>query len=552
MIDRGDPPPTNRREFLGRASAAALAASLGGTAAEPRRPAAAVPHPQQSFALEDWTVAELGEAMRSGRLTAREITGLYLDRIAALDRQGPALRHVLETNPDAMEVAARLDAERRAGRVRGPLHGVPVILKDNVDTGDRMHTSAGSLALAGSIAPRDSGVAERLRAAGAVLLAKSNLSEWANMRSSRASSGWSARGGQGKNPYVLDRTPCGSSSGTAGAIAASYAAVGVGTETDGSILCPSSACSLVGVKPTVGLLSRAGIIPISHSQDTPGPMARTVADAALLLGALAGEDGRDPATAASRDRGRADYTAFLDPAGLRGARIGVWRRMANLDRHSAAVFDEALRALADAGATLIDPADIPHHGEYDDAELLVLLYELKADLNAYLSRLGAAAPVKSLAELIRFNEANRAAEMLWFGQDLFVIAEERGSLAEREYRDARLRCVQLARTYGIDAVMDAHRLDAIVAPTAEPPTPVDLLNGDRMAGSSSTPAAVAGYPSVTVPMGYVFELPVGLSFIGRAWSEGPLLRLAYAFEKATGARRPPRLLDTAPIPGFTA
>lgn len=543
-----DPALTNRREFLGRASAAALAASLGGTA-EPRPAPAAAPRP---FALEEWTVAELGEAMRSGRLTARAIAELYLDRIAALDRQGPALRHVLETNPDALEIAAGLDAERRAGRVRGPLHGVPVILKDNVDTRDRMHTSAGSLALAESLAPRDSGVAERLRAAGAVLLAKSNLSEWANMRSSRASSGWSARGGQGKNPYVLDRTPCGSSSGTAGAIAASYAAVGVGTETDGSILCPSSACSLVGVKPTVGLLSRAGIIPISHSQDTPGPMARTVADAALLLGALTGEDGRDPATAASRGRGRADYAAFLDPAGLRGARIGVWRRTANLDRHSTAVFEDALRALAAGGATLIDPADIPHHGDYGDAELLVLLYELKADLNAYLAGLGAGAPVKSLADLIRFNEANRAAEMIWFGQDLFLLAEERGSLAEREYRAARMRCVQLARTNGIDAVMDAHRLDAIVAPTAEPPAPVDLLNGDRMAGGSSTPAAVAGYPTVTVPMGYVFELPLGLSFIGRAWSEGPLLRLAYAFERTVGARRPPRLLETAPIPGFTA
>ncbi|MSR37159.1 MAG: amidase [Gemmatimonadetes bacterium] len=533
---------TSRRQFLERTSAAGLAAHLRGD------PVGA----PQSFEIEEWTIAQLQAAMRSGRLTSQAITELYLDRIAAVDQRGPTLRHVIETNPDASQIAARLDAERRSGRVRGPLHGVPVIVKDNIDTADRMHTSAGSLALAQSIATRDSGVAERLRAAGAVILAKSNLSEWANIRSSRSSSGWSARGGQGKNPYALDRTPCGSSSGTGGAIAASYAAVGVGTETDGSIVCPSAANSLVGIKPTVGLISRSGIIPIAHSQDTAGPMARTVRDAAIMLGALTGEDPRDPATGQSRGQARTDYTSVLDADGLRGARIGVARaHVTGYSEHTDALYEDALRALAGAGAEVVDGADIPHMGDYDGTELSVLLYELKADLNEYLASLGPQAPVKSLAQLIAFNEANRAVEMPWFGQDLFVTAEAKGPLTEREYRDALAMNHALSRAQGIDAVMDRLRLDALVAPTAGPPWPVDLLNGDHSTGGSSTPAAVAGYPTITVPMGYVNELPVGLTFIGRAWTEPILIKLAYAYEQATQRRHVPRYLPTAPFPGYT-
>jgi amidase len=533
---------TSRREFLERSSAAALTAHL-------RDVPAGAP---QSFELEEWSIAQLQDAMRSGQLTSQRITQMYLARIGTMDELGPTLRHVIEVNPDAGAVAAAMDRERQAGRVRGPLHGVPVIVKDNIDTLDRMHTSAGSLALAQSIAPRDAGLVERLRAAGAVVLAKSNLSEWANIRASRSSSGWSARGGQGRNPYALDRTPCGSSSGTGGAIAASYAAVGVGTETDGSIVCPSSASSLVGIKPTLGLVSRSGIIPIAHSQDTAGPMARSVSDAAILLGAMTGEDPRDPATRQSRGQAFTDYTSFLDPAGLRGARIGVARaKVTGYSSHTDALYEDAVRALAGAGAEVIDPADIPHMGDYDDTELTVLLYELKNDLNAYLATLDPSVGVRTLAQLIDFNEANRLVEMPWFGQDLFIAAQAKGPLTERGYREALAQNLQLARADGIDEVMDRYRLDAVIAPTSGPPWPVDLLNGDHFMGGSSTPAAVSGYPTITVPMGYVNELPVGLTLIGRAWSEPVLIKLAYAYEQTTRHRRAPKYLATAPFPGYT-
>ena len=551
----------DRRDFLRHAAAgAALAAAApaalhgcggpaqGGEPAERGTPATARPWQPQPFELEEATITQLQEWMREGRYTARAITELYIRRIEELDRQGPELRHVLEINPDALEIADQLDAERRAGRVRGPLHGIPVLLKDNIDTHDRMTTTAGSLALEGSIPPRDSHVAARLREAGAILLGKASLSEWANFRSTQSSSGWCARGGQGKNPYALDRTPCGSSSGTGGAIAANYAAVGVGTETDGSIVCPSNANSLVGIKPTLGLVSRAGIIPIAHSQDTAGPMARTVADAAILLGAMAGEDPRDPATAAIRGHVHADYTRFLDRAGLRGARIGVARaRFFGYSPEADAIIEEAIDAMRREGAIIVDPADIPHVGEYDDSEFTVLLYEFKADLNAYLASLGPGAPVRTLADVIEFNERNRVREMPFFGQEIFHMAQEKGPLTEKEYLDALAKNHRLSRAEGIDAVLREHRLDALVAPTGSPPWTIDLINGDHFLGASSTPAAVAGYPSITIPAGYVFGLPVGISFIGTAWSEPTLIRLAYALEQTLQARRPPRFLPTADL-----
>jgi amidase len=479
--------------------------------------------------------------MRSGRWTSRSLTEAYLARIEAMDRQGPRLRSMLDLNPDALAIADSLDAERERGRVRGPLHGIPIVVKDNVGTADRMTTTAGSRALAGSIPPRDAFIVQRLRDAGVVILGKTNLSEWANFRSTRSSSGWSGRGGQVRNAYVLDRSPCGSSSGTASAVAASFAAAGIGSETDGSIVCPSGASALVGIKPTMGLVSRSGIVPISHSQDIAGPMARTVADAALLLGALTGVDPADPVTEASEGRRAADYTRFLDPAGLRGARIGVAR--AKVTGYSPAadrLFEQAIAALRAAGAVVVDSADIPHLGEYDDAELTVLLYDFKDDLNRYLAGLGPRAPVHSLEEIIRFNERDRDTSMAFFGQELMEMAQAKGALTEREYLDAKEK-LKLARE-GLDAVMAEHRLDALIAPTGSPSWTIDLINGDHFLGASSTPAAVSGYPSVTVPMGFVAGLPVGLSFIGKAWDEPKLIRLAYAYEQATHHRRPPRFL----------
>jgi amidase len=476
--------------------------------------------------------------MRSGKWSAVQLCERYLGRVADLDRRGPSLRAFIETNSQALDIARALDAERRAGRVRGPLHGVPIVLKDNINTADRLTTTAGSLALEGSTPTRDASVAERLRAAGAVILGKANMSEWANFRSTRSSSGWSGRGGQCLNPYALDRSPCGSSSGTGSAIAANFCAVGVGTETDGSVVCPAAATALVGIKPTLGLVSRAGIIPIAHSQDTAGPMCRTVTDAAHLLAALSGPDPRDPTTA--RAPATSDYTRALDPAGLRGARIGVAR--AKLFGYSPAtdrVMETALTVLRDAGAVLVDPADIPHVGEYDETEFTVLLYEFKADLAAYFATLGPSAPVKTLPDLIAFNERNREREMPYFGQEILTMAQEKGPLTDAAYTEALAKNLRLSRAEGIDAVMTQHRLDAIVAPTGNPAWPIDLVNGDHFLGGCSTPPAVAGYPHVTVPAGYVRGLPVGLSFIGRAWSEATLIKLAFAYEQATHHRRPP-------------
>lgn len=497
------------------------------------------------FDLEEATLADLQAGMSSGRMTARSITEQYIARIEEIDRKGPTLRHVLEVNPDALAIADSLDRERKSGRMRGPLHGIPILLKDNVDTADRMTTTAGSLALEGSIPLQDAFIAAKLRAAGAVLLGKTNLSEWANFRSTHSSSGWSGRGGQAKNPYILDRNPCGSSSGSGGAVSANLCAAAIGTETDGSIVCPSSANGVVGIKPTLGLVSRAGIIPIAHSQDTAGPMTRTVRDAAVLLNALAGIDPRDPATRGSQTRGQMDYTRFLDANGLRGARIGVAReKFFGYSDVTDKLVNDAIEAMKAQGAVIVDPANIETAGKFDDTEFDVLLYEFKADLNAYLAGLGPKAPVRTLQDIIDFNERNKDREMPWFGQEIFVMAQKKGPLTEKKYRDALARNLRMSRTQGIDATMTKYKLDAIVAPTGSPPWVTDLVNGDHFSGASSTPAAVAGYPNINVPAGFSHNLPVGISFFGRAYSEPTLIKLAYAYEQATKHRRAPQFIPS--------
>ncbi len=503
---------------------------------------------QATSELDEVTVAQLQDGMRTGRWTARSLAEQYLARVDASDRRGPNLGSVLEPNPDALTIADALDAERRAKGPRGPLHGIPVLIKDNIGTADRMHTSAGSFALASSVAPRDAFVAERLRAAGAVLLGKTNLSEWANFRGRHSISGWSGRGGQCRNPYVLDRSPSGSSSGSAAAVAANLCAVAVGTETDGSITSPGSACSLVGLKPTVGLVSRAGIVPISHNQDTAGPLARCVADAAVLLTALTGEDSRDSATRGSAARAT-DYTRFLDPDGLRGLRLGIARkRYTGNHRGVDALFEAALSVLRDRGAVLVDHVDLTTEDHLKDAEQVVLEFDFKADLDAYLSALGPDAPVKSLADVIAFNDAHQGSELQLFGQETMVSSQKRGPLTSPVYRRALARCHRVARTQGIDLVVTRHRLDAIVCPSSTPQRQIDFVNGDGGSVDCTTPAAVAGYPHVTVPMGYVLGVPVGLSFFTRAWREPVLIKAAYAYEQASRMRRTPQFLPTVVPP----
>ena len=501
------------------------------------------------FPIEEASIADLAQALASGRATSAQLVAAYLERIAALDRAGPELRAVIETNPEAGEIAATLDRERAARGARGPLHGIPILLKDNIDTADRMHTTAGSLALLEARPARDATVAALLRAAGAVLLGKANMSEWANFRSTHSSSGWSARGGQARNPHSLDRSPCGSSSGSASAVAASLCAAALGTETDGSILCPGAANGVVGIKPTLGLTSRAGVIPIAHSQDTVGPFGRTVADAALLLGAIAAVDPRDPATAASMGYVPDDYRAFLDADGLRGARIGISREVFfGYSEKADAVAEAAIAALLAAGAEIVDPANIPSakRMEESDSELTVLLYEFKADLNAYLSALNPETAVHSLEELIAFNSAHAAEELPYFGQERLAQAQEKGPLTEEAYLKALEENHRLARAEGIDAVMDAQHLDALCMPTGGPAWKIDLIDGDHGLGGSSTPTALAGYPAITVPAGESFGLPIGLTFMGRAYSEPTLIRLAYAFEQATHARRAPAYRASTP------
>jgi amidase len=543
----------SRRSFLKNSltasAAAAVYPALGAarvappsSAAAPAREAAA---PEvRAFELDEITISELQDGMKSGRFTARSLVEKYSARIEEVDKHGPTLNAVIEMNPDALAIADALDQERKAKGPRGPLHGVPMLIKDNIDTADKMMTTAGSLALVGSKPPKDSMVAQKLRAAGVVLLGKTNLSEWANIRSSHSTSGWSGRGGLTKNPYALDRNPCGSSSGTGAGVSGNLCAAGIGTETDGSIVCPSSSNGLAGIKPTVGLVSRGGIIPISHTQDGAGPMCRTLRDAAIVLGALTGVDPEDSATAASSGKSQKDYTQFCDPNGLKGARIGVARKYFGFSDSVDALMEQSLDVLKKQGATLVDPADIETFGKFDESELLVFMYELKADLNAYLARLGPSAPVHTLKEIIDFNERNRQQEMPYFGQDLFIKAEAKGPLTDQAYVDALAKNRQLARVEGIDALMDKHQLDAIVAPTGGPAWLTDLVNGDHSAGGSSNAAAVAGYPNINVTAGLIGGLPVGISFFGRAWSEPTLIKLAYSFEQATKARKAPRFLPT--------
>jgi len=542
MTDRDDR-GISRRSALTALAAAGVAAALPAVRSAGAEETST---PVPAFELEEATLAELGRAMEAGRLSSQELCRRYLERIRALDGR---LQSILEVNPQALETARRLDRERRDKGPRGGLHGVPVVLKDNIATADAMETAAGSLALLGARPRHDAAVVRALRRAGAVLLAKTNLSEWANFRSTRSSSGWSGRGGQCRNPYVLDRSPCGSSSGTAAAVAANLAAVGVGTETDGSVVCPSAACGLVGIKPTVGLIGRSGIIPISRTQDTAGPMARTVADAVVLLAVMAGPDPDDSASAAA-PYAASQLMAALKADSLKGVRIGVPRtKLFGYSPPADTVTDTVVDLLRRLGATVVDPADIPHVGEYDDAEMEVLLFEFKAGIEEYLRGLGPDVPVHDLAGLIRFNENHRDREMPFFGQEIFEMAVEKGPLSDPGYRKALARCGKLARAEGLDAAFSTHRVDAFIAPTGSPVWPIDLINGDHFLGASSTPAAVTGYASLTLPAGFVHGLPVGVSLIGRAWSEPTLIRIAAVMEREMEVRRPPRFLPTLSLGG---
>jgi len=541
---------SSRRTFLQKAVAATAAVSSYPALVVGREITsefAAAPQ-VRPFELDEITIGDLQDGMKSGRFTARLLVEKYSVRIDEIDKSGPRVNAIIEMNPDALAIAEALDRERKAKGPRGPLHGIPVLIKDNIDTADRMMTTAGSLALVGSSPAKDSFVAQKLRAAGAVILGKTNLSEWANIRSSHSVSGWSGRGGLTHNPYALDRNPCGSSSGTGAGISANLAAVGIGTETDGSIVCPSSSNGLAGIKPTVGLVSRSGIIPISHSQDGAGPMCRTVHDAAVLLSVLTGVDPEDSATGASAGKSQTDYAQFCDPNGLEGARIGVARKYFGFNDAVDALMSESLEVMKKQGATIVDPADIPTLGKFVDSEMTVFLYELKADLNTYLARLGPNAPVRSLKDVIEFNERNQQKEMPYFGQDVFLKSQTKGPLKEKEYVDALAKNHQLARIEGIDAVMDKFKLDAIVGPTAGPASLTDLITGDHFGGGSSNAAAVAGYPNINVTAGFILGLPVGISFFGRAWSEPVLIKLAYAFEQATKVRQAPRFLPTIELP----
>lgn len=539
-----------RRKFLQIAVAGSPALALTGlsSCSKPKLEGnTAFPKLVGSFQLDELTISELGAAIQSGSHTARSITELYLQRIEEIDGQGPSLNSVIEVNPDARAIAEQSDKERQENGIRSPMHGIPVLIKDNIDTSDNMMTTAGSLALRGSRPQADSFVAQKLRQSGAVILGKTNLSEWANFRSTNSTSGWSGRGGQTRNPYALDRNPCGSSSGSAVAVSANLCAAAIGTETNGSIICPSSINGIVGIKPTVGLIGRSGIIPIAHSQDTAGPMARTVRDAAVLLSVLTGLDGRDDTTKQSAGRAASDYTSFLDPRGMDGARIGVARNYLGFHASVDRLMEDAIEVMKGLGAVVIDPADVESRGQYGGSGLEVLLYEFKAGLNRYLASLQDGVAVRSLQELIRFNETNRDSEMPYFGQEILQMAQERGDLSSPEYRQALRKVRRLSRDDGIDATLGKHRLDAIIAPSGRPAWLTDWINGDPSSGGSSSPAARAGYPNVTVPMGFVHSLPVGISFFSKAYSEPLLIKLAYAFEQAANHRSKPHFMLQAEL-----
>ncbi len=503
-------------------------------------------HPEKnySFELDEKSIQDITQAFERGEYSSEDITRLYLERIEALDHQGPGLHAIIETNPDALQIARELDRERQEKGPRGPLHGIPVVLKDNIDTHDKMTTTAGSLALEGSIPSLDSEVARRLREAGAVILAKANLSEWANFRSFSSSSGWSARGGQCRNPYMLDRNPCGSSSGSAVAVSANLCPVAIGTETNGSIVCPSNANGIVGIKPTVGLVSRRGIVPISHNQDTAGPMARNVADAAALLNIVAGADPGDPSTAEAETRRSPDYTRFLNAEGLQGKRLGVARKYFDFHPKVEAVMEAALADLQRLGAVLVDPVEFPDSKELGDSSFNVMLYDFRVDLEEYLRGLPGENKPRTLAELIEFNETHRDREMPWFEQEIFLAAQKTEEVSESDYLKDLEKMLTFYRAEGIDKLMDDNQLDAIIAPTGGPAWTIELLYGDHGGGGSSSPAARAGYPNITVPAGFVHGLPVGISFFGRAWSEPVLIEAAYGYEQGTGHRKPPSFLDT--------
>lgn len=488
------------------------------------------PENYADFELNEITLSQLQEKMSSGKLTSEQITQKYLDRIEQVNTKGPELRAVIELNPDALKIAQEMDAERKSGKVRGALHGIPILIKDNIDTGDQMQTTAGSLALVGSPAPDDAIIVRKLRESGAVLLGKTNLSEWANFRSNKSSSGWSGRGGQVRNPFCTDRSPCGSSSGTGVAVSANFCAIGIGTETDGSIVCPSGINGVVGIKPTVGLWSGDGIVPISHSQDTAGPMARTVTDAAILLGVLS-----------EKEHGK-DYKSFLDAGGLKNARIGIASEYFGFSADVDKLMADAIQTLKNAGAEIMENLKFENRDEWGKQEWQVLISEFKADLNAYL-KTRSGVPVQSLADIIEFNKKNAEIEMKWFDQEIMEEAEKTGGLEEPVYLKALAKARELTREKGIDLLMDTHKLDALIAPTNGPSWTIDWVNGDHFGGGSSEPAAISGYPAITVPTGFVHGLPVGISFFGRAWSEGTLIKLAFAYEQATKHRKSPAFLN---------
>ncbi len=536
-----------RRNFLQLGALGSAIPFLGVKACAPTNDQSLEPKKSEdAFELEEWTVAQLQEAMSSGRYSSRKICELYLARIEAKDQSENGLNSVIEVNPDALEIADQLDRERAAGTIRGPLHGIPIMVKDNIDSGDKMMTTAGSLALAGSTAPKDAFIVKKLRESGAVLLGKTNLSEWANFRSFRSSSGWSGRGRQTRNPYALDRNPCGSSSGSGAAVSGNMCAITIGTETNGSIVCPSSANGVVGIKPTVGLWSRSGIIPISHTQDTAGPMGRTVADAAALLGPLTGIDEVDAVTSESEGNSEVDYTQYLDANALRGKRIGILGGTFGYHEKVDEIFEGVKEVITSQGAEIVDDVKVAEDGAYGNSGFEVLLYEFKDGMNKYL-KTRPDASVKTLADIIQFNKDNEEEEMTYFPQGILEQSEEKGPLTDPEYKEALNTVVTVSRE-GIDKALSDNQLDAIIGVTGGPAWPIDVINGDHFGTGSSTPAARSGYPNVTVPAGYVHGLPVGMSIFGGKYQEPKLISIAYAYEQATKVRKAPEFLPTLDLP----